>query len=137
MTKTHTCFGSIPFNHHLHVLCVVSHVDSLRPQGLNPASLLCAWGFSRQEYWSGLPCPSRRDLPNPGIELRSPEFQVDSLQSEPPGKPILAILTITSIPHSKFPEHPYNLRKPKANLNTSPRDTEGLKGPEPPPISKF
>ena len=29
-------------------------------------------GFSRQEYWSGLPCPPPRDLPNPGIEPRSP-----------------------------------------------------------------
>ena len=44
-------------------------------------------GFSRQEYWSGLPCPSPRDLPNPGIEPRSPEFQADDLTSEPPGKP--------------------------------------------------
>ena len=44
-------------------------------------------GFSRQEYWSGLPFPSPGDLPNPGIEPRSPEFQADALTSEPPGKP--------------------------------------------------
>ena len=31
--------------------------DSLRPLGLQPTSLLCTWGFSRQVYWSGLPCP--------------------------------------------------------------------------------
>ena len=43
--------------------------------------------FSRQEYWSGLPCPPQGDLPNPGIELRSLALQVDSLLSEPPGKP--------------------------------------------------
>ena len=42
--------------------------------------------FSRQEYWSGLPFPSPGDLPDPGIELGSPEFQGDSLPSEPPGK---------------------------------------------------
>ena len=36
-------------------------------------------GFSRQEYWSGLPCPPPGDLPNPGIELTSPALQVDSL----------------------------------------------------------
>ena len=42
--------------------------------------------FSRQEYWSGLPCPPPGDLPNPGIELRSPALQEDSLPSEPPGK---------------------------------------------------
>ena len=44
-------------------------------------------GFSRQEYQHGLPCPSPGDLPNPGIEPRSPTMQVDSLSSEPTGKP--------------------------------------------------
>ena len=39
-------------------------------------------GFSRQEYWSGLPFPSPGDLPNPGIEPRSPAFQADALTSE-------------------------------------------------------
>ena len=43
-------------------------------------------GFSRQEYWSELPCPPPGDLPNPGIEPRSPALQADSLPSEPPGK---------------------------------------------------
>ena len=41
-------------------------------------------GFSRQEYWSGLPFPSPRDLPNPRIEPRSPALQADALTSEPP-----------------------------------------------------
>ena len=41
--------------------------------------------FSRQEYWSGLPCPPQGDLPNPGIESRSPTLQVDSIPIEPPG----------------------------------------------------
>ena len=41
-------------------------------------------GFSRQEYWSGLPFPPPGDLPNPGIEPGSPALQADSLQSEPP-----------------------------------------------------
>ena len=40
-------------------------------------------GFSRQEYWSGLPFPSPGDLPDPGIEPRSPAFQADALTSEP------------------------------------------------------
>ena len=44
-------------------------------------------GFSRQEYWSGLPFPSPGDLPDPGIKPRSPIFQADALTSEPPGKP--------------------------------------------------
>ena len=43
--------------------------------------------FSRQEYWSGLPFPFPGDLPNPGIEPRSPPMQVDSLPSVLPGKP--------------------------------------------------
>ena len=43
-------------------------------------------GFSREEYWSGLPCPSPGDLPNPGIEPGSPILQAGSLLSEPPGK---------------------------------------------------
>ena len=41
-------------------------------------------GFSRQEYWSGLPFPSPGDLPNPGIEPRSPTLQANALPSEPP-----------------------------------------------------
>ena len=46
-------------------------------------------GFSRQEYWSGLPCPPPGDLPNPEIKLRSfAKFQVESLPSEPSGKPM-------------------------------------------------
>ena len=43
-------------------------------------------GFSRQEYWSGLPFPSPEDLPDPGIEPRSPALQADSLPSELQGK---------------------------------------------------
>ena len=42
-------------------------------------------GFSRQEYWSGLPFPSPGDLPDPGIEPGSPALQTDALPSEPPG----------------------------------------------------
>ena len=44
-------------------------------------------GFSRLEYWSGSPSPSPGDLPDPGIEPRSPALQADALTSEPPGKP--------------------------------------------------
>ena len=43
-------------------------------------------GFSRQEYWSGLPFPPPGDLPDPGIKPRSPTLQADVLTSEPPGK---------------------------------------------------
>ena len=44
-------------------------------------------GFSSQEYWSGLPFLSPGDLPDPGIEPRSPALQADALTSELPGKP--------------------------------------------------
>ena len=47
-------------------------------------------GFSKQEYQSGLPFPYPGDLPDPGIEPRSPALQVDSLPSQPPGKPSTA-----------------------------------------------
>ena len=55
-------------------------------------------GFSRQDYWSGLPFPSPGDLPNPGIEPESPALQADcnaaeALTSQPPGKPRLIIVT--------------------------------------------
>ena len=43
-----------------------------------------AMGFSRQEPWSGLPCPSPGDLPDPGMEPESLALQADSLPSEPP-----------------------------------------------------
>ena len=49
-------------------------------------SLPGSMGFSRQEYWSGLPFPSPGDLPDPGIEPRFPSLQADTLTSELPGK---------------------------------------------------
>ena len=44
-------------------------------------------GFSRQEYWSGLPFLSPGELPDSGIEPGSPTLQADTFTSEPPGKP--------------------------------------------------
>ena len=52
-------------------------------------------GCSRQEYWSGVPFPSPRDLPDSGVEPRSPTLQADSLPSEPPGQ----VLEPTSLWH--------------------------------------
>ena len=46
-------------------------------------------GFSKQEYWSGLPFPFPGDLPAPGIKPTSPALQADSLLSEPPEKPLI------------------------------------------------
>ena len=58
-------------------------------------------GFSRQEYWSGLPFPSPGDLPDPGIEPRSPTLQADALTSEPPGK-----TKYTNNPNKKVGQRP-------------------------------
>ena len=46
-------------------------------------------GFSRQEYWSGLPFPFPGDLLDPSTELGSPALQADSLPPELPGKPLI------------------------------------------------
>ena len=58
------------------------------PTLMTPWTIACQaplpMGFSRQEYWSGLPFSSLGDLPNPGIEPRSPVSQADSLPYEPP-----------------------------------------------------
>ena len=70
-------------------LCVLSHFSHIQlfvtlwaVAHQAPLSM----GFSRQEYWSGLPCPPPGDLPHPGTKSGSPALQVDSLLSEPPGK---------------------------------------------------
>ena len=58
---------------------------------VTPQTVACqtplSMDFSRQESWSGLPFPSPGDLPGPGIKLKSPGLQADSLLSESPGKP--------------------------------------------------
>ena len=50
-------------------------------------------GFSREEYWSGLPFPSPGDLPDPEIKLKSVALKVDSLPTELPGKPTVSLVT--------------------------------------------
>ena len=67
--------------------------------------------FSRQEYWSGLPFPSPGDLPNPGIEPRSPALEADALTSEPPGKPTHKSCTQTHT-HKILYTVPIGLQRP-------------------------
>ena len=67
-----------------------SEVAQLRPTLGDPMDCvtyqaLPSLGFSRQEYWSGLPFPSPADLSDPGIKPRSPALQADALPSELPG----------------------------------------------------
>ena len=60
---------------------------TLATRGMGTYQAPLSMGFSRQEYWSGLPFPYPGDLPDPGIEPRSLALQADGLTSEPPGKP--------------------------------------------------
>ena len=64
--------------------------------------------FSRQEYWSGLPCPPLGDLPKPGIESRSLALQGDSLPSKPPGKPKKTRVGSLSLLQGIFPTQESN-----------------------------
>ena len=63
------------------------------------ASLLM--GFSRQENWSGLPCPPPGDLPDPGIEPESPALQADSLLFEPPRRTTIYLLNSYCVQSSR------------------------------------
>ena len=90
--------------------CVLSHFSHVRLFATlwtvaHQASL--SMGFSRQEYWSGLPCPPLGDLPNPGIEPRSPTLQA-ALPSEPPGKPKNTGVNNLSLLHENFPTQESN-----------------------------
>ena len=63
-------------------------VTKLCPTLVTPWTIApLSMGFSKQEYWSGLPFPSAGDLPNPGIAPWSPALQADSLPTELQGKP--------------------------------------------------
>ena len=69
-----------------HCACYSVESDPATPSAV-PRQVPLSMGFFRQEYWNRLPCPSRGNLPNPGIEPGSPALQADSLASEPPEKP--------------------------------------------------
>ena len=69
---------------------------------------LCPWGFSMEEYCSGLPCPPRGDLPNPGIEPTSSALQADSRPTEPPGKPKNTAVGSLSLLQGIFPAQESN-----------------------------
>ena len=64
-----------------------SHVQLFATLGTVAHRASLSTEFSRQEYWSGLPCPPPGDLPNPGIKPSSPTLEADSLLAEPQGKP--------------------------------------------------
>ena len=70
-------------------LYILSHVEFFVTPWIIARQAHLSMGFSRQEYWSGLPFPSPGDLPDPGVEPRSPALQADSLSSELQGVPKL------------------------------------------------
>ena len=85
------------------LLCLVTLMsDSLWTVACHAPLPPCPWGFSRQEYWSGLPCPPSGDLLNPGIESRSPALQMVVLPSESPGKPKNTGVGSLSLLHGNF-----------------------------------
>ena len=65
----------------------LSHVQLFATPWTAASQAPPSMGFSRKEYWSGLPFPSAGDLPNSGIEPRSLALWADALPSKPPGKP--------------------------------------------------
>ena len=80
------------------IMCVLvfSRVDSVAPWTVARQAPL-SMGFSRQEYWSGVPFSSPRGLPSPGIEpmsLASPVLQADSLLLSHRGSPITIIIDL-------------------------------------------
>ena len=76
-------------------------------------------GFSRQEYWSGLPFPSPGDLPDPGIEARSPALQANTLTSEPPGKSSDLHTIPFKLPSSRVKPQPLSKELTRTNQNVS------------------
>ena len=79
---------------HVHVL---SHVQLFETPWTVARQAPLSMGFSRQEHWSGLPCPPPGDLPHPGNEPGSPALQADSLLLNLIGK-----LTLSHSPRNKF-----------------------------------
>ena len=68
-------------------MCALSHVRLFATPGTEAQQAPLSRGFSRQEYWSGLPFPTSVDLPNPGIEMMSPALACKLFTTVPPEKP--------------------------------------------------
>ena len=72
----------------LSLACSGGLVTKSRPTPATSWRYIARQGFPRKAYWSGWPFPSPGDLPEPGIEPRSPALQADSFLIEPPGNPL-------------------------------------------------
>ena len=113
-----TCGTTTTFLISYAVLSCSAMPDSLWPHGLQPARLLCPWGFSRQEYWSGLPCSPSGDLLTPGTEPWSPALQAGSLPDELPGKPLISYTLIQNKKHFFLVKFAYN--SPFSHISLDP-----------------
>ena len=79
--------------------------------------------FSRPKYWSGLPCPSPGDLPNPGIKPRSPALQADSIPAETQGKSWGSTKNFTiHMETQKTPKSQSSLEKEEWSWRNQPSD---------------
>ena len=91
----------------VHICCAVLNRSvtsySLRPHGLQPARLLCPWGFSRQEYWSGLSCLPPGDSPSPGIDPDLLHCRQILYQLSHQGSPCSHIPTYILYLHQRIP----------------------------------
>ena len=81
--------------------------------------------FSRQEYWTGLPCLPPGDLRNPGIEPRSPALQADSLSSELPGKPMNTGVGSLSLLQGDLPKPGIKPGTPALQADSLPTELPG------------
>ena len=98
MTKNNIMFDFMPITRlAMLVLVTQSCLTVCDPMDCSPPGSSVHEIFSRQGYWSVLPFPSPGDLPNPGIEARSPALQADSLPTELQWKPQLAIDPLISV----------------------------------------
>ena len=92
-TRTWLCRGSFKSkSSHIYIMAACSAIsDSLQPPWTVANQAPLSAGFSRQEYWSGLPFPPPRNLPDPGIKpasLASPAWAGGFYTAEPVGKPL-------------------------------------------------
>ena len=86
----------------------LSHVQLFGAPWTVPCQDALSVGFSRQEFWSGLTCPSLGNLPNSGTEPKSPALQVDSLPSKSPEKPMNTRVGSLSLLQEIFPTQESN-----------------------------
>ena len=84
-------FPSLPQYEKVKVLVIQPCLTLCNPMNCIACQTVLSMGFSRQEYWSGLPFPPPGDLPDPEMEPGSPAPQADSLPFETPGEPLVLL----------------------------------------------